>query len=171
MARSILSFGMFSCRAAITAARRRGFIAGSGVPSFAATVISRASLPNSFDFWASWRPLRCMMFLNWEWPAMRVLWGVRAGDLDWKGGLIGPRPAEIKDWATFSVLPQGKLPPKQAFVNHHFTARWEDDAIVFHDRATSWRLDCSGSLRPNRLRPNQRRQSRLPRWRPWKRLK
>jgi len=19
---------------------------------------------------ASWRPLRCMMFLNWEWPAM-----------------------------------------------------------------------------------------------------
>jgi hypothetical protein len=25
------------------------------------------------DFWASWRPLRCMMFLNWEWPAMRHL--------------------------------------------------------------------------------------------------
>ena len=32
------------------AARSRGFMAGSGVPSFAATVISRASLPNSFDF-------------------------------------------------------------------------------------------------------------------------
>ena len=53
MARSILSFGMFSPRAAITAARNRGFIAGSGVPSLAATVISRASLLNSFDFWAS----------------------------------------------------------------------------------------------------------------------
>jgi hypothetical protein len=30
-------------------------------------------LPNSFDFWASCRPLRCMMFLNWECPAMRDL--------------------------------------------------------------------------------------------------
>jgi len=38
-------------------------------------VISRASLPNSFDFWASCRPLRCMMFLNWECPAMRGLSG------------------------------------------------------------------------------------------------
>src|SRR5262249_14248079 len=64
---------MFSTRAAIMAARRRGFIAGSGMPSFAATVISRASLPNSFDLAASWRPLRCMMFLNWECPAMVVL--------------------------------------------------------------------------------------------------
>src|SRR5205814_7383246 len=58
---------------ATTAARKRGFIAGSGVPSLAATVISRASLPNSLDFIASCRPLRCMMFLNWEWPAMRGL--------------------------------------------------------------------------------------------------
>jgi len=55
------------------AARSRAFIAGSGWPILAATVISRASLPNSFDFWASCRPLRCMMFLNWEWPAMRGL--------------------------------------------------------------------------------------------------
>src|SRR5579871_893733 len=77
MARSILSLGMFSCRAATTAARSRGFMAGSGVPNLAATVISRASLPNSFDFWASCRPLRCMMFLNWEWPAMRGLFASR----------------------------------------------------------------------------------------------
>ena len=55
---------------ALTDNRNRGFIAGSGVPSLAATVISRASLPNSFDFWASCLPLRCMMFLNCEWPAM-----------------------------------------------------------------------------------------------------
>src|ERR1700735_4984119 len=66
------------------AARSRAFIAGSGWPSLAATVISRASLLNSFDFWASCRPLRCMMFLNWECPAMRFLLGfVRNG---WVGG-------------------------------------------------------------------------------------
>src|ERR1700688_157009 len=70
MARSIVSLVMFSARAAMTAARSRGFMAGSGEPSFAETVISRASLPNNFDFAASCRPLRCMMFLNCEWPAI-----------------------------------------------------------------------------------------------------
>src|ERR1700754_390316 len=93
MARSILSFGMFSWRAAMTAARSRGFIAGSGVPSLAATVISRASLPNSFDFWASCLPLRCMMFLNWEWPAIGVSWGCLGGflEISWRflWGLFG----------------------------------------------------------------------------------
>src|SRR5687768_17567873 len=67
----MLSFGMFSARAASTAARKRGFIAGSGVPILAETVISRASFPNSLDFAASCRPLRCMMFLNCECPAMK----------------------------------------------------------------------------------------------------
>src|SRR5690606_16736989 len=52
------------------ARRRRGFIAASGMPDFAATVISRASLENIFDRTASCRPLRCMIFLNCEWPAM-----------------------------------------------------------------------------------------------------
>ena len=66
---------MFSWRAEMIAARSRAFIAGSGGPILAATVISRASLENSFDFWASCRPLRCMMFLNWECPAMRSLFG------------------------------------------------------------------------------------------------
>src|SRR5580704_12003701 len=70
MARSMVSLVMFSARAAMMAARNRGFMAGSGVPSFAETVISRASLPNNFDFAASCRPLRCMMFLNCEWPAI-----------------------------------------------------------------------------------------------------
>ena len=36
-------------------------------------MISRASLANSLERAASWRPLRCMMFLNCEWPAMRSL--------------------------------------------------------------------------------------------------
>src|SRR5580700_9522520 len=70
MARSMVSLVMFSARAAMMAARSRAFMAGSGVPSLAETVISRASLPNNFDFTASCRPLRCMMFLNCEWPAI-----------------------------------------------------------------------------------------------------
>src|ERR1700733_3086621 len=107
MARSILSFGMFSCLAATIAARRRGFIAGSGVPSLAATVISRASLPNTFDFWASCRPLRCMMFWNWEWPAMRFLLDFLSDFVrdkkDGKRGLIGRAPGEIKGLAKFLI--------------------------------------------------------------------
>src|SRR5690242_7618332 len=91
MARSILSLGMFSWRAATTAALKRGFMAGSGVPSLAATVISRASLPKSFDFWASCRPLRCMMFLNWEWPAI-------AGSRDSQGNDGGKaRPYRLRN--------------------------------------------------------------------------
>src|SRR5580693_3680042 len=70
MARSMVSLVMFSARAAMMAARNRAFMAGSGVPSLAETVISRASLPNNFDFAASCRPLRCMMFLNCEWPGI-----------------------------------------------------------------------------------------------------
>src|SRR6266545_1833090 len=64
------SLDMFSARAAMMAARRRAFIVGSGRPSLAAVVISRASFPNSLDLTLSCRPLRCMMFLNWECPAM-----------------------------------------------------------------------------------------------------
>ena len=64
------SLVMFSARAAMMAARSRGLNAGSGWPSLAAVVISRASLPNSLERALSWRPLRCMMFLNWECPAM-----------------------------------------------------------------------------------------------------
>src|SRR4029453_11333246 len=55
----------------VLAPRSLGLKAGSGSPSFADTVISRASLPNSLERALSWRPLRCMMFLNWEWPAIR----------------------------------------------------------------------------------------------------
>ena len=53
-------------RAAMLAARRRGLKFGSGMPILAATVISRPSLENSLERTLSWRPLRCMMFLNWE---------------------------------------------------------------------------------------------------------
>src|ERR1051325_8104253 len=70
MARWMLSLGMFSARAARIAARRRGFMLGSGRPILAATVISRASLENTLERTASTFPFRCMMFLNCECPAM-----------------------------------------------------------------------------------------------------
>src|SRR5277367_57367 len=111
-ARSIESFDMFSWRAEMIAARNRAFIAGSGWPSLAATVISRASLPNSFDFWASCRPLRCMMFLNWEWPAMRSLFGYFSGfapGLSWEARRYRPRYRQNqKAWRPLRYL--GNLP-------------------------------------------------------------
>src|SRR6478752_3718327 len=70
MARSMTSFGRDSALALFTARRSRAFMAGSGSPALAATVISRESLENSFDRAESARPLRCMMFLNLECPAM-----------------------------------------------------------------------------------------------------
>src|SRR5881397_2083043 len=93
MARAILSFGMLSARAARIAARRRGFMSGSGRPILADTVISRASLPNTFDLMASCRPLRCMMFLNWEWPANGA--SSEFVSAEFFARLIGPRGGEI----------------------------------------------------------------------------
>ena len=73
IARSMRSFGMLPLRPAATAERNRGFCAGSGAPIRAATSISRASLANNLARFLSCAPLRCMMFLNWEWPAMARL--------------------------------------------------------------------------------------------------
>src|SRR3954464_8069893 len=70
MARSMTSLGRASALALFTARRRREFMAGSGRPILAATVISRESLENSLERAESARPLRCMMFLNLECPAM-----------------------------------------------------------------------------------------------------
>src|SRR5690606_10666204 len=71
MARSILSLGMDCERALLTASRSRALKAGSGTPSLAATVISRASLEKILERTASLLPLRCMTFLACEWPAIR----------------------------------------------------------------------------------------------------
>ena len=59
IARWILSFGIDCALAALTASRRRGFISGSGMPIFAATVISRLSFENCADRFLSCAPLRC----------------------------------------------------------------------------------------------------------------
>ena len=73
--RWILSLGIDCALAALTAARRRGFMSGSGRPILAATVISRLSLENMPERFLSCAPLRCMMFLNLEWPAIgRLSW-------------------------------------------------------------------------------------------------
>src|SRR5881397_1188581 len=82
---------------------------GSGTPSFADTVISRASLENSLERAASWRPLRCMMFLNCEWPAMAS-----------SGGQMAPRASRcpghlrrMNEWRVISrhrgEIKEGKL--------------------------------------------------------------
>src|SRR5262245_26851986 len=72
IARSMTSLDIDSALALAIARRSLGFIAGSGMPDFAATVISRDRLENIFERTASWRPFRCMMFLNFECPAMSV---------------------------------------------------------------------------------------------------
>ena len=90
---------------------------GRAVPSLAATVISRASLPNSLDFIASCRPLRCMMFLNWECPAMReaLRKGLENRNAVVNGnclrrGFIGPRTTKLKaNWA-ISGTPVWEVP-------------------------------------------------------------
>src|SRR3954470_10723724 len=56
--------------AALTAARSRAFISGSGAPILAATVISRLNLENIAERFLSCAPLRYMMFLYLEWPAI-----------------------------------------------------------------------------------------------------
>src|SRR5712671_1356444 len=100
---------MFSWRAEMIAARNRAFMLGSGWPILAATVISRASFENSFDFWASCRPLRCMMFLNWECPAMRSLSGFVRDEMGWKARRYRPRPGQNQRFA-----PDFRSPPRVA---------------------------------------------------------
>src|SRR5690349_9069313 len=70
MARSTVSFGMLAWRAARTAARSRGFAAGSGKPVRAAVVSSRMILVKTLARFLSCAPFRYMMFLNCEWPAI-----------------------------------------------------------------------------------------------------
>src|ERR1700730_7613983 len=95
MARSILSFGMFSARAAKTAARSRAFMPGSGGPNFAATVISRASLGNSLGGIASCLPFLCMMFLNWLCPDIPS--GLQCGPARLEAKRFPPSPRRARE--------------------------------------------------------------------------
>src|SRR5688572_11473802 len=64
---------MFAWRAARIAARSRGLAAGSGRPERAAVVNSRISLVKTLPRFLSCAPLRYMMFLNCEWPAIAAV--------------------------------------------------------------------------------------------------
>src|SRR5205807_9848901 len=70
MARSMLSFGMFSFFAAAIAVRRRGFELGSPPPMRAAMVISRMILVNTRPRLASVAAFLCFMVAHFECPDM-----------------------------------------------------------------------------------------------------
>src|ERR1700730_2552434 len=61
---------MLAWRAARTAARRRGFAAGSGRPERAAVTSYRMILVKTLARFLSCAAFRYMMFLNCEWPAI-----------------------------------------------------------------------------------------------------
>ena len=67
---NILLAEMFAALAEAIAVRKRGFMLGSGRPERVATVSSRMSLAKTLARFASCAPLRYIIFLNCEWPAI-----------------------------------------------------------------------------------------------------
>jgi hypothetical protein len=65
-------------------------------------------LENIFDRTASWRPLRCMMFLNCEWPAMAPL----SSRLEHLAGQVDHpafcKNARIQNFRTSLLRPDGR---------------------------------------------------------------
>src|SRR6185312_12401522 len=110
MARSMTSLGSDSALALFTARRRRAFMLGSGKPDLAATVISRESLENSLERAESARPLRCMMFLNLECPAMVGLRGpLRFGGLLLAAARFLRNPCHARGLAAWGRLRDRRL--------------------------------------------------------------
>ena len=64
MARSMVSFGMFSARALSTAVRKRGLPLMSPPPKRAETVSSLMSLVQTFDFLESEASFLCLILLQ-----------------------------------------------------------------------------------------------------------
>src|SRR5436309_15672019 len=67
----MLSLGMLTALASVIAYRRRRFESGSPPPILAATIIAFESLVHSLPRLASTAALRCLIFAQGEWPAMR----------------------------------------------------------------------------------------------------
>src|SRR5438105_15004516 len=67
MARLMLSAGIFSCLAASTALRRRGFLSGSP-PDLAAMLISLIRRVKTLPRLASSAPFLCLIVAHFEWP-------------------------------------------------------------------------------------------------------
>src|SRR5688500_19948082 len=68
----MLSLGIEASLAFWTARPRRGLVSGSPTPSFAATVIARASLVKSLPRRASTIAFLCLIPAHLEWPAMAL---------------------------------------------------------------------------------------------------
>src|SRR5499433_2348402 len=148
---------MFSARAAITAARSRAFMPGSGNPSLAATVISRASLPNSLDLAASCRPLRCMMFLNCECPAMVVSNGVRPAR---RQGAARANPVKRDAGVIFRRAPEWKPSPERRPRLFESTAEtYRSDTARETGRIVGFDRDRAQRCRPQRRFEATRRDS------------
>src|SRR5499433_1041780 len=148
---------MFSARAAITAARSRAFMPGSGNPSLAATVISRASLPNSLDLAASCRPLRCMMFLNCECPAMVVSNGVRPAR---RQGAARANPVKRDAGVIFRRAPEWKPSPERRPRLFESTAEtYRSDTARETGRIVGFDRDRAQRRRPQRRFEATRRDS------------
>src|ERR1035438_10713218 len=72
MARLMLSAGMFSALAAVTAVRKRGFFSTSP-PLLAAMLISLIRRVKILPRFASSAPFLCLIVAHFEWPDMRDL--------------------------------------------------------------------------------------------------
>src|SRR5205807_9898186 len=83
---------MLAWRAARIAARSRGLALGSGSPERAAVVSSRISLVKILPRFLSCAPLRYMMFLNCEWPAILAF-----PDQPWISQRFDSRAAAARD--------------------------------------------------------------------------
>src|SRR3954452_19394344 len=75
----MLSLGIEASRAFAIASARRGLPSGSPPPSFAATVIARASLVNSLPRRASTIAFLCLIPAHFECPAMTLMVSARPG--------------------------------------------------------------------------------------------
>src|SRR5947209_4475205 len=71
MARLMLSAGMFSALASLTALRRRGFLSTSPPPALAAMAISLIRRVKILPRLASRAPFLCLIVAHLEWPDMR----------------------------------------------------------------------------------------------------
>src|SRR6059058_5731909 len=71
----MLSLGIEASFAFWTARPRAGLVSGSPPPSFAATVIARASFVKSLPRRASTIAFLCLIPAHFEWPAIKTMLG------------------------------------------------------------------------------------------------
>src|SRR4051812_10991454 len=141
---------MLACRAASTAARSRGLEAGSGRPERAAVVSSRISLVKILARFLSCAPLRYMMFLNCEWPAISIP-GSESVEYRGRGARCGHQPilsvrgGLLAQYGSNAVRPE---PHSRSINTIRNTIRWLD--LFEHgdgDRSAAGRRTARAGLR------------------------